>query len=509
MELTEEILENQIKEDKDTPIEMNDDEIKSISQEDLTISNTSINEEFYRNKNEVLNNIGMAMNESGLSLDLISLLISCVRPAAGTISMSAHLKKFVPPGSLNSGKINKKLTAEEIKNKNEENKLIGQGWKLSSLETACSNLRNSSIRLIEEILKEKIFWDIIMKNFDNKEIIYKTRDKETNKRVFAVKYGYEDSGSSYKGNGNAILKQVDNKLEFVPINNTISSNKILRIRILKKLPNEDDFIIVGESTINDSFPKDDSIKSQIDRSRFFIFEEELFNQLADEGNSLIPYNVKIETESKLSIEISNVEIIEIEAIEYNEELMNEEFISNEKVENTRANIISSYLRLMLTIKFKKNLQLKQKSIILKPNNSQNLVSKPNPYSSILRPLVGYFKHEFELEKLYNRLKDLIKDENNSDLKFKKHSNLTKSELLKDPLKRISTIPNTKFIINMNNSLRILILLDSFDYVNHIYHLEVFTRDELFNEVEKQVINVKFEELHQVSECIEWVIEEYK
>jgi mediator of RNA polymerase II transcription subunit 17 len=486
---------------------------------------TSQKEEFFKAKAEVLSNIGLAMNESALALDLVSLLISCVRPAAGTISMSAHLKKFVPPGSLNSDKIIKATDSEGIQERLSEDRLIGQGWKLSSLENTCVSLRNSAIRLIEEILKEKIFWDIIMKNFDNKEILYKTRDKVSGRRVFAVKYGYEDSGSVYKISGNAILKPVDGmqRLLFVPVNNSnnalvTSIKKILRVRILKKQPDEDDFLITGESTINDSFSKDDSIRSQIGKARFFIFEEELFSQLIDEANTLIAYDVKIENESKFTVETSDDEIVEIEAVEYNEDIPNEdeEFHVNERTENNRANIISSYLRLMLTIKYRKNLESKQQPMILKLatgptsallSSSSSSKLQSNSFSTILRPLVGQFRHEYRLEKLYSSLKDLIRDIPGSDLKFRKHSNLTKSQLQKDPLLKISTVPVTKFIVNVDKTLKIVILLDSFDYVNHIYHLSAFKRGPVFDD--NPIVNIKFEELYQILECLEWIVEEYK
>lgn len=495
-----------------TGVEIQDDtganaEVGGLEETDEPTTNT--NEEFFKNKNESLRFISTALNESSLALDFVSLLISCVRPAAGTISMSQHLKKFVPPGSLNSDLVSKSISPQEREAQFKEEKIVGQGWKLTSLENSAQKLRDSSARLSEEVLKEKTFWDTIKKNFNNKEILYKTRDKVTGKRIFAVKYGYEDSGSTYKVQGSAVLKPTKNnqQMDFVPLNNVSGSEKkLLRVRIMAKQNNDDEYSIIGESKIDEKFGNDDSIRSQIAKARYFIFEEELFNQLIEEASTLIAYNVKVESETKLSINL-NDEIIEIEYVEYDEGKTptQEPFI--ERSANARAELISTYLRLMLTVKYKKNLEAKKQPVVVKNSNQNRLLS--TPYTLVLRPLVGHFKHEQNLKKLYHMIKDILKNVSNSTFTLTKFANIKKKENEQDPFKRIFTPPLSKFNLLINESLKIEVSLNSIDFLNQFIHVTAFQAEDLFGDDQKKVLDVDFEDYRQVEECLEWLIEEYK
>lgn len=490
---------------------LNDESTEKTDVEGLDESeeqSINTNEEFFKNKNESLRYISTALNESSLALDFVSLLISCVRPAAGTISMSQHLKKFVPPGSLNSDIVNRNITPQEREAQFKEEKVIGQGWKLSSLENSAQKLRDSSARLSEEILKEKTFWDTIKKNFNNKEILYKTRDKSSGKRIFAVKYGYEDSGSTYKVQGSAVLKPTKNnqQIEFVPLNNVSGAErKLLRVRILAKQNNDDEFSIIGESKIDEKFSNDESIRSQIAKARYFIFEEELFNQLIGEASSLIAFNVKVESESKISIGLQD-ESIEIEYVEYDEETSPTEEPVTERPANSRAELIATYLRLMLTVKYKKNLESKKQPIVVKTSNSHRL---PSAYSLILRPLVGHFKHEQSLKKLYHLIKDISSSITDSTFTLTKYANITKKENEQDAFKRIFTTPLSKFSLTVSESLKIDVTLSSLDFLNQFIHVTAFKAEDLFGDDQKKVLDVDFEDYRQVEECLVWLIEEYK
>ncbi|CCH46098.1 Mediator of RNA polymerase II transcription subunit 17 [Wickerhamomyces ciferrii] len=510
-DLIKEIASLNAQQNSDNDVDMDQDDHDNLEEtpdDDDQLIN--VNETFTKNKIEALKFISTALNESSLALDFVSLLISCVRPAAGTISMSQHLKKFVPPGSLNSDIVNQVTTPQERELRMKNEKIIGQGWKLSSLESSSNKLRDSSIRLSEEILKEKTFWDTIKKNFNNKEILYKTRDKSTGKRIFAVKYGYEDSGSTYKIQGNAILKTTDNnhRIDFVPLNSVSGSEKkLLRVRILKKQNNDDEFTIFGESKIDENFSQDDSIRSQISKARYFIFEEELFNQLIEEANHLLAFNVSVENESKFSINLID-EIIEFEYIEFDETKSPNEQPSNfDKTENSRAELITTYLRLMLTIKYKKNLESKRQPLVVKNSNQYRYQTTPS--SLILRPLIGHFKHEQSLKKIRHLIKDLISNVDNSSFKIYKYCNIKKKEYETDSFKRISKPPLSKFKLLIGDSLTIEVVLSSLDYLNQKIHISAHKIEDLFGEGKKKLIDVDFEDLIQVEECLEWIIEEYK
>lgn len=485
--ITESELENEIQ----SPVDPQQGETSELEEEVGTVSEASQNEKFYRDKNEVLKHIGIALNESSLSLDFVSLLISCVRPAAGTISMSAHLKKFIPPGSLNSDIVANGATERSKEEKYRDEKMIGQGWKLSSLETSSETLHNAGARLSEEVHREKLFWDVIKKNFNNKEILYKTRDKHSGKRLFAVKYGYEDSGSNYKVKGNALLKPVDDHLEFIPMGNANNGvNKVVRVRIIGKQDGEDDVSILGESKVEGKFQNDGTIRSQIEKARFFIFEEELFTQLSDEAVGLVAYNLKVESEDKMTIEAQE-HTIEIEYVDYEES--EEQDSIQQRPENTRAELFATYLRLMLSLRHKANLESKKQPQVLK--SATSIRSQSKPQSPILKPLAGHFKHEEAVQQLYGLLHTLAK-EHGGVLKLKRYSNVKGD----DAFERILKAPMTTFQIHVRD-LRVTLVLDSYDFVNTRIHIRAFNRG-------KTQLNIDFEELVQLEECLVWLIEMY-
>lgn len=501
--ITESSLEQELRGDSSLPDEDTNMEETDLNSESYpntsTQTSTTTNEEFYKKKNEVLKHISIALNESSLALDFVSLLISCVRPAAGTISMSSHLKKFVPPGSLNADKVSVQITPEQREDMYKEQKNVGQGWKLSSLESSSTNLRSASARLCEEVQRERVFWDTIKKNFNEKEILYKTRDKTSGKRLFAVKYGYEDSGSTYRITGNAMLKPLqDDRIEFVPLSSRGGGVKrIVRVRILRKEENDDDYSIVGESRTDGGFANDDSIKTRIEKARFFIFEEELFSQLIDEATGLIAYNVKAESESKISIGLQD-ETIEIEHVEYEEDNVDNGDRAP-KPEDDRAEMCVTFLRLMLTVKHKKNLESKKQLTVIKASSSSRNLMKP--YSLILRPLVGHFIHEHMIQLLYSMVKNLLHNLDGAQFKLRRYINLNKEELKKDPMKRISEPAVSKFTLKVPQKLKIVLELNSFDLVNFRVNTTTFVSG-------KKVLESTFEDIRQIEECLEWLIADY-
>lgn len=500
--------------------EEDEENLESVS----TNQALSTNEAFYKNKHEALKNIQTALNESSLALDFVSLLISCLRPAAATVSMSAHLKKFVDHGSLNTDRVEVQKHPEEKSGQMKETRTIGLGWKLSAFENSSTSLRDAGSRLAEEVFKEKLFWDTIKKNLNTKEILFKTRERGTNRKVLAVKFGYGDSGSTYDIEGNAIIKITNdgNNVQFIPIDNKPIINKNIRVRVLARdstSTDDSDYQIVGESQVshevlNDSNDEDQegrgSLKTQIEQARYFIFEEELFNQLLEESSTLISYNVKVENESKLTIEV-NHQLIEIT---YQENLPSDRNAKEPRPQDQRAELIATYLRLMLTMKHRAHLNSKNQTKILKANpgfrqtqiQSQQLQTSlqgKHQEHPILKPLIGQFRHDFILKKLHNLLKRTLEQLNQS----LPESNTTQIKFILYRNRHISGTPPVsrfKIIIPSEVKSRVFVCLESLDWVDCQIKIK------LNREGERDKVFV-FEDLRGgvvgggVEGCLEWVI----
>ncbi|KAK7684102.1 hypothetical protein QCA50_012745 [Cerrena zonata] len=136
--------------------QQNDDLLEKTQDED---SKESDFEKFQTQKQELANHIGLALNETSLSLDFVSLLISAVKPNVGKATMSPHLNKNIPLGSLGADRLgrNDEKDANEIKKNSDK---IGYGWKYQALNNVTKLFRNASTNLNEQILKERQYWSM-------------------------------------------------------------------------------------------------------------------------------------------------------------------------------------------------------------------------------------------------------------------------------------------------------------------------------------------------------------
>lgn len=516
--LTEDLKTNE-EEIEDKDIENKETLLHSDSTDDL-IDTKNTFENFQKQKFELSKYINSALNETSLSLDFVSLLLSTVKPNIGKSTMSPHLSKSVPIGSLNSDRLSNNTDTSKYKN----SAIIGQGWKLESLNKITNSFKNASLRLNEQVLKEKRYWDMINLVLRNHEILYKTRDPANGSRAIGVRYGYGDSGSSYHDRGLAILRK-DNQTGEISFNPVSSTNKItnkvykyIRVKILSKI--DDDYMLTGQSIFENNFINTSKygIINDIEKARFFLFEEDLFYQLTREAKYLINYNVLI-IANKIIIEVNN-EIIEIESIIYDEN--NEDELSNyyqninqlSSINNKKAQSILTLLKLMLCCFYKYNLKLKQKipTAITKWKQS-------NSHPLILRPLLGHIRHEINVQNMLNILESHLnefKEKVKLTIDYEKYVNLKKSQdNIVNPFIKSIERPLTSFEVTVNNLkdgqvLKTYIDITSTEiFCTLIVNLNIikFESSEKISDNQQgaNVLLINFNDLSDLEECLNWTI----
>ena len=356
-------------------------------------------QDFQIQKNELTKNLSLALNETSLCLDFVSLLISRVRPNLVKATISPYLSKLIPLGSINTDRL-----TSDPQERNEANaSRIGLGWKSDHLSKITNTLKTTSTRLHEQIIKEKKYWDDINAVVSSKEVLYKTRDPLNGARTLGVKYGFGDSGSNYYDKGLAVLRKEDSTGEAMFAQHVSSelvidkTYKYVRVRILSK--SEDDFMLTGQSRFESKHLNSNHhmLINAIEKARYFIFEEDLFFHLLREAKLLIHYGVQVISD-KIIVENYN-EIIEIETINYDEE--NEDELNNRYqnvneyscINNDRAQAILTFMKILLCNFYKYNLGQKQRIC----THSRRDQTKTDPL--ILRPLLGYLKHKAYLRQM--------------------------------------------------------------------------------------------------------------
>lgn len=481
-------------------------------------------EVFNKHKFELSKNINNALNETQLSLDFVSLLISSVKPSLAKSTISPHLSKFVKPTSLNSDRLG------QNSNDNQESKAtdsFGQGWKLESLGKITDLFREASTNLNDQVIKERRYWNMINLVLANDEVLFRMRDPQNNARAIGVKYGYGDSGSNFHDQGLALLRK-DNQtgeISFHPIS-SINNAKIvekvsrfIRVKILSQI--DGDYMLTGQSIFNFDFEKSkQSIINDIEKARFFLFEEDLFHQLIREAKLLVNYNVSI-ISNKIIIEINNI-IIEIESIVYDE--LNEEELENyyqnvneySTLHNKKCQLILNYLKLMLCCYYKYNLKLKQKVPTALTKWKQS-----NSHPLILRPLVGNMRHELNLLNMKSVL-DRLMHAHESELSYskldvEKFINLATRSKKQNPFQKSIEKPISKFHLVLcnktSNMLDVNIQLTTNElFVNLIINMTIIrfeTEDDFKNNVNGiNVLQLGFSDFNEIEECLDWSIQNF-
>lgn len=487
-------------------------------------------ETFTKNKHELAKLIGGALNETSLSLDFVSLLISSVKPNLGKSTISPLLSKNVPLGSLAADRIE-----STGPNNSKECAAIGQGWKLESLTKITDSLRTASIRLNEQVLRERNYWENVHTVLQNGEVLYKARDPTTGHRGIGVKYGYGDSGSNYHDKGLAILKRnIDGNVSLLPILNEVSSrggtttkvaekvHKYIRVKILSKI--DDDYMLTGQSVFNSKsiLGGKDAIINDIEKARYFLFEEDLFHQLTREAKTLINYNVSI-ISNKIIIEVYE-HIIEIEAVVYDEN--NEEELNNlyqninreSSMNNSKAQHILIFLKLMLCCFYKYNLDLRRDV-----PTARAKWKLANSHPLILRPLLGHIRHEINFKNVQYVLGNLLADFDKDTYKIRAKKYLTLSPIgetktIRDIFEKSTKSPKSELKVKLvhptnGKVLKIDVTLSATEsYCNLIVNLVVNRYNSLQTYKEDKdslkLLEVKVTEIYDVEECLEWIISKF-
>ena len=395
---------------------------------------------FYQTRDEMLRYVQQALGSSTMTLDFVSLLLSSVRPAAGSSSLSPQVKQSIKLGSLSCSTITIDPNTEELQEKKEvmESMKVGRGWKLQSLKKASSLVTGVVSNLKKDLEDENTYWNEVVDVLEQKELITaavaptknaiaqsKANGKQTpsssSRKVLAVKYGYGDSGSDYFDNGMAVLeKGKDGHLSFQKLSQNErekiwSGEKIVRVKIYKLKRNLAGSLseneLIGQSDAYGTLQKDiiqddDSFIAKVRNSRFFIFENELFWHLMKEAASLISFQVKV-IDTTISIELLG-RLIQIDAVDiHSEELAT---LTPELPENEKADEMIQLFRILLCANNYKNMEkLKVPPVALSKDVSPR--SKPGV---IIRPLIMYSKHNYLIGKfkeiLLNVLLELGEDE---------------------------------------------------------------------------------------------------
>ncbi|KAG0683345.1 RNA polymerase II mediator complex subunit [Pichia californica] len=545
-EITEEKLLKLIQKDESAMDLSLDSKTTTDVGKDDTISIKKDEIEFYTQRDEILNYIREALGSSIMSLDFVSLLLSSVRPAAGSSSMSPHLKQNIKIGSLSCDRIVPDISdpEEDQRQKNIDSMTVGRGLKLQSLQKSSNLLKDAVSRLQKNLSDENTYWNEVMNVLKEKELITtvsapiagapQVSSKQANtlrqRKLLAVKYGYGDSGSDYFDNGIAVLKKgIDGHLLFEKLNQnerekTWGGQKIVSVKIYKNSPHLNGSAeIVGQSDSYRTLKKeiienDDSFVAKVKNSRFFIFENELFWHLMKEAASLITVQVTV-IDSYIKVDLLDYSIY-LEALDIHSD--DARTPTPVLPQNHLADNIIKFFRILLCGNNYKNtqkLRIPPVALSKEPNTQKNR------HGVLIRPIIMYTRHNRAISQFKEMLRSLLLDlglsEEDSlkvikeDLIVKKYINdpnslqqfNTKKRCYNnDPFLRVySKMAPSSLLILKHGNLKTWIELNS-SYTT--LHISINVKVTKLNTGEI-VLESIFDSSEDVEQCLSWILKQYE
>lgn len=414
--------------------------------------------------------------------------------------MSPHLKQHIPVGSLSADSSKPSVV--------EDDPLVAAGWKIDALEHSSASLKSAAQRLEGEADKEELYWESVLSIVSSGEVLYKIRKGDA--RGLGIKYGYGDAGSEYQDRGVAALWRRSNGMMSFQTGITKRS-KVLRVNLYSVLNGER--IFHGASSGINIIDDEQSVEDEIKNARNFLFEEELFYEMAREARSLISHRVQIKN-GKIVIKLYD-EILEIEFVEHQPQkpVGDDEDTAMDGTEEApkvkiskRASLICSAFHILLCYAHRKSLETK--ASIPAPINTKEKKTRSALY--IIRPLIAHILHE----KIMTRTRKTIEliAQNVPDLEIKIEP-MTVEGKLQQPgstsgyLGRLAVHPMSKFSILQKDKLSVLILtgspLQSYTPLYDAYVYAWSDKDEKQNPLSQG----NFYDLSELEEWIRWVLDD--
>lgn len=453
-------------------------------------------EAFDEVRKELLHLVSEAQNESALSQDFVSLLISCLRPAAGTTSMSPHLKQHIPVGSLSADDSKPSVV--------DDDPLIAAGWKIEALKHSSSSLKKAAQRLEGEADKEELYWENVLSIVSSGEVLYKIRKGDA--RGLGIKYGYGDAGSEYQDRGVAALRRrADGTMSFQT--GVTKRTKVVRVNLYSLINGERKF--KGCSAGINIIDEEKSVEDEIKNARDFLFEEELFYEMAREARGLISHRVQIK-DGKIVIKLYD-EILEIEFVDHvasrtNDQPMEDELVDEQPNVCKRASLICSAFHILLYYAHRKSLETK--ASIPPPINTKE--KKSRSALAIIRPLIAHILHEKIMTRTRKTLEMIAQNLPEVEIKTEP---MGRSEPSKQHqpgstsgyLGRLALHPMSKFQVSQKNKLNVLLLTGSpLQSFTPLYNAYAYA----WSDTEKQhpISHGSFYDLNELEEWIRWVLD---
>ncbi|KAF7511493.1 hypothetical protein GJ744_004081 [Endocarpon pusillum] len=343
-------------------------------------------ETIIKRREEMMQQLRRAQNDTLMSLDFISLLLSKHAPNTAKSTMSPTLQAAVPIETLDA-RIMKYTAPTPSEARSAE--LVSRAYKLQGFSDVADKILVAASRLEDEATKEQQYWEQILSIKRKGWAISKVpRDP----RTLGVHFGFRDAAPFFRNRGFAALRRdADGGLRLD--HGAVPSRPVaVQVSILRNGRN------CGSSAISPShMATKEAIDEQILQARNTLYEEELFFELGREARSLANQGATMSSK-QIRMPVDEQTQLQID-------LINSDHHSSSNIaagsDQQLADGIAISLRILLAHAHEQNLRRRSQ-----PPPPMTLKSRPIPEYALLRPIIAHLQHRNHVKSLTNFLQTI-------------------------------------------------------------------------------------------------------
>ncbi|MCJ1355311.1 MAG: RNA polymerase II mediator complex subunit [Icmadophila ericetorum] len=327
--------------------------------------------------------IAQAQQETSLTLDFISLLLSKDDPRHAATTISPFLKQTVPLGSLGAEMVKKSEVSDA---RVQEDSLVSMGWRLQSLNSAADSLLRSASRLEKQVTEETDYWDeVLAVQQQGWSVCRIPRERHT----LGVRYGFSEAAPEFRDRGLGALRRSANGV-YLDLGIRSSIPRRLRVRIQR-----DNESLACSTFTKDQHSAEKSVNREILQARNNIYDEELFHELNREARSFAGHDIR-SSGGVIAIPMGNGQHIFVDMVSEEEPMPDVE-----GSQNGVADIIVIAFRILLS-----HAHRQTKNRRSNPPPPLTIQRPTRPLYPILWPILAFFQHHSAVENLRLFLGDL-------------------------------------------------------------------------------------------------------
>lgn len=242
----------------------------------------SARDDLFKARNYMLAAVGAARQEVGISLDLMSLLVSKDRPDQARVTLGKQVAEKVPLGTI-SVDFWQRMPVDATREA--QDSLLAANVKMDSLQNAADGLLGAAKRMEDNVRRETQYWEQILSISSKGWNVCRVPGQQ---HKLGVRFGFSESVPQFSRKGIAALNP--DREGGIRLERGVGSRPKALRTVLRKQQK-----VVGASRLPSVQDADKTtLEARIRHARDSLFDEELYHEIIRESRTLTSLGVHME-----------------------------------------------------------------------------------------------------------------------------------------------------------------------------------------------------------------------